>query len=403
MRIGVMGHGFMTWGGGIDFLRTVMSSMLHADDHVELHLLMPTRGPRIHALNAARRTYRSARAMFGRKGHSAHLADSHHLLEMVATLERPVDTHEIDIGASAIDRVSRRLSLHALIPAFSPLPQAFAIPWVGYLYDYQHRYYPELFTAKERARRDQAFARMLEHASTVIVNSRAVAEDAKQFNPGTRARVFALPFNAAPVPTWLKPGQSPAHRLGITKPYFIICNQFWKHKDHETAFDAFARFAVRHADVDLVCTGTTSDYRHPEHVPALLRRLAQDRITDRVHILGMVSKADQIELLKGSIALIQPTLFEGGPGGGAAYDAVSLGVRCVLSDIAVNREIADEPGISLFAARDAAALAQALDALASRPSSVDQRAEALTTQGHLRRAACGTQILAAVDYARAHR
>ena len=62
-------------------------------------------------------------------------------------------------------------------------------------------------------------------------------------------------------------------------------------------------------------------------------------ISERVHFLGHIPKFDQIGLLKGSIALVQPTLFEGGPGGGATYDAVSLGIPVLLSDIEVNQEI----------------------------------------------------------------
>lgn len=52
-----------------------------------------------------------------------------------------------------------------------------------------------------------------------------------------------------------------------------------------------------------------------------------------------IAKLDQIALLKKSIAVIQPTLFEGGPGGGASYDAISLGKPLIVSDIKVNQEI----------------------------------------------------------------
>jgi hypothetical protein len=42
-----------------------------------------------------------------------------------------------------------------------------------------------------------------------------------------------------------------------------------------------------------------------------------------------------------AIALVQPTLFEGGPGGGAVYNAIAMGTRCIISDIPVNKEIED--------------------------------------------------------------
>ena len=54
---------------------------------------------------------------------------------------------------------------------------------------------------------------------------------------------------------------------------------------------------------------------------------------------GLVPKEHQIEIMKRAIAVIQPSRFEGGPGGGSVYDATSLGVRSIVSDIPVNLEL----------------------------------------------------------------
>ncbi len=51
--------------------------------------------------------------------------------------------------------------------------------------------------------------------------------------------------------------------------------------------------------------------------------------------------------MRRAIALLQPTLFEGGPGGGAVADALALGVRCIVSDIETNLEIENEK-VSFF-------------------------------------------------------
>lgn len=403
MRIGILGHSFIDWGGGIDFLRMVVSSLHHSGEAVELHALVPTQGPRLAARRAMALTYRSAKWMIdGSARVAAPRPDTSHFADLSNSAEGPVGVHAIDLGVPSIAKAARKLSLDALIPAFAPLPTDFSTPWVGYLYDFQHRYFPQLFTPADGAKRDKQFATMLASARSVIVNARSVAADVVRFHPDSRARVFALPFGAAPHPDWLTPCKSPAAKFGIEKPYFIICNQFWTHKDHGTAFAAFARIASTHPDVDLVCTGATRDYRDAEYFPALQRALAHDRNTQRVHILGMVPKTDQIELVKGSIALIQPTLFEGGPGGGAVYDAVSLGVHCLVSDIAVNRELS-EPGISFFTAGDAASLAALLGTAIEHPRPAASDAGALRKRGRERRAACGIELLAAIRYARDHR
>ena len=56
------------------------------------------------------------------------------------------------------------------------------------------------------------------------------------------------------------------------------------------------------------------DSQFPQHYTNLLDLLEKLDIQSDVKILGHIPKLDQISLLKKSISLIQPTLFEGGPG-----------------------------------------------------------------------------------------
>src|SRR5690606_31986705 len=76
-----------------------------------------------------------------------------------------------------------------------------------------------------------------------------------------------------------------------------------------------------------------------------------------VHFLGLIAKSDQLALLRGCRALLQPTLFEGGPGGGSVYEAVGLGVPVIASDIAINREI-DRGSVTFFRAGNCDDLAE---------------------------------------------
>ena len=398
MRVGILGHGFIDWGGGIDFLRMLVSSLHHGGEPMELHALVPTNGPRLNALRFMQSGRRRAKALLGGARHVPAEPAPKHFAELADTAEQPILVHEIDIGNAAILKTARELSLDVLIPAMTALPSNFPIAWVGYIYDFQHRYFPNLFTPAERARRDLQFSTMLDNGRAVIVNARAVADDIARFYPDAAATVFALPFSAAPQRAWIEHTTSPTAKYGIHGRYFIICNQFWQHKDHRTAFDAYARFSSAHPDVELVCTGSTGDYRSPGYFAGLKQRILDQGVADRVHILGMVSKADQIALLKGAVSLIQPTLFEGGPGGGAVYDAVSLGVPCLVSDTAVNRELTD-PEVTFFPAGDADELARVMHESIER-SIETSSSERLVARGSERREACGRQLVAAIQCAR---
>jgi glycosyltransferase involved in cell wall biosynthesis len=125
--------------------------------------------------------------------------------------------------------------------------------------------------------------------------------------------------------------------------------------------------------------------------------LEKTGLKDRVKILGLIPKRDQIELLKHCCALIQPTLFEGGPGGGAVYDAFSLGVPALVSDIPVNRELPADESVRFFPAGDAAALAARMTEQLAKSPPQFERAELLAT-GRQRRLAAGEVLWSAIDF-----
>jgi len=143
---------------------------------------------------------------------------------------------------------------------------------------------------------------------------------------------------------------------------------------------------------------------------------AQQQVNDRIRALGttlltvqpgqqrtgggFASEADRAPLtMKDAVALVQSTLFEGGPGGGAVYDAVSLGAPSLVSDIAVNREI-DEPTVRFFRVRDPDDLAAAMERCLAGDVPARSTPEDLLVQGRIRRTACGRVLMQAAAMSR---
>lgn len=397
MRLGIMGHGFIEWGGGLDFLRLVCSSLRAADPALELHLLLPTKGPRLATRRVLRWGKRQVRRALGQPTLVAKVPGPSVVEEFIRSVPSGLMPHEIDLGSPAIARAASRLGLAGVLPSVQPLRLPPGLPWLGYIADYQHAHLPQYFSAEEVQARDRNFRAMLSAAPAVVVNARSVASDIQRFMPGLAARVVALPFSAAPHPAWFELGPPPLARYGIREPYFIISNQFWQHKDHLTAYRALARVREEHPQVQLVCTGETHDYRNPQHFPMLqeeARRLGLG--SDALHVLGLIPKLEQVALLRGALAVVQPTLFEGGPGGGSVFDAVALGVPAIVSDIPVNLEIS-EPLVRFFRASDPQALAEAMLEHLERPQPTRPQPQALTEAGHRRRVACGHVLLEGLE------
>jgi glycosyltransferase involved in cell wall biosynthesis len=291
--------------------------------------------------------------------------------------------------------VARAEQLACLLPSLRALPREVGA-WVGYIFDFQHRHLPQLFCAADRDARDARFAALAKSATHVVVNSRAVADDCRRFLGEGGATFVPLPFGAAPAPDWFGDEPERLAKYALPPRYFLVSNQFWTHKNHRVVFEALHKLAQapEAPDAAVVCTGSIVDARDQGYFPSLRRFLDDSGLAGRVRILDHIAKRDQIEIMKGALAVIQPTLFEGGPGGGAVYDAVSLGVPALVSDLPVNREI-DGLGFALrfFPPTDATALAGLmLDALRG-PAPARKDAATLLAEGRERWRAVGKVLV----------
>ena len=297
-------------------------------------------------------------------------------------------------------RILEQRSYDAILPfAVSP-GRRFPLPWVGYIPDLQHKHHPEFFSGKECAERDLQFTRLLRDAKAIVVNSRDAKRDIGRFYPGYDCAILDLPFAPILNPEWLaEPFQPAVSRYRLPERYFLISNQFWVHKSHATAFEALSRLDGDHTDVAIVCTGSTADYRHPEYFSRLQRRIADLGLQSRILILGRIPKHEQIQIMRGSVAVIQPTLFEGGPGGFAVYDAVCTGTPVILSDIPINREVEIGDGsVQFFPPGCADDLAETMRAALERRSPPSSNEE-LRCRSDLRAERLGSRLLEAIEYA----
>lgn len=235
--------------------------------------------------------------------------------------------------------IIKRLNIDCIFPV-TDYNMQINIPNIRYLYDCQHKYYPEYFSKEEIAERDKYFTEMCKHYC--IVNSHDTKNDLVKFYNADENKIFALPFTPKVNGDYLKDNSDLIQKYNLAPRFFLVSNQFWIHKDHPTIFRAFAKLLQedeRYNDVELVCTGEMTDYRRPKYIDELKALIDNLGIKNKVHLLGLIPKIEQIEIMKKAQAVVSATLFEGGPGGGSVWDACALGIRSIVSDIPVNLEI----------------------------------------------------------------
>ncbi len=346
-KIALLGKSFFLWGGGIDFLRYCANALVLKSYNypMKIFLLIPNDDLLVRIKNTLGPFKRVGMDIVNFRKPSFYHTSSIDRTMIVDTFNKIsseieiIFYHDSDQG---LRHCLKNIGADVVLPLPFSLGTSFEIPWLGYIPDLQHKYFPDFFSKRECNRRDQAFEKILQHARAIIVNSKAVRNDLNRFFDHHNCHIISLPFAPFPDKHWFELKDIDVRtKYKLPNKYFVISNQFWVHKDHKTAFEGLAYLGAAHNinDIHIVCTGKTQDYRFPHYFSELQKVIRDLGISNRVHFLGYIPKDEQIKILCNSLGVLQPTLFEGGPGGGAVYDAVAMGIPAIVSDIPVNLEI----------------------------------------------------------------
>lgn len=202
--------------------------------------------------------------------------------------------------------------------------------------DCQELIMPALFFKRELDGRKHVYNEIITAKSKVLFSSKAALNDFKRFYPNANNHFFVVNFAV----THPKFHHLPIHELiekyNINKRYFIIPNQFWVHKNHQVVLDAALILKNRGIDFYLVFTGKENDFRAPEYTQQLKEFVQQNKLNTHISFLGFIPREEQLTLMKYSIAIIQPSLFEGWST--VVEDAKAMNHWIILSDIAVHQE-----------------------------------------------------------------
>ena len=259
-----------------------------------------------------------------------------------------------------LESLVRQLSIDAVFPATASLGKSFPARWVGWVPDLQHVRLPGQFSDAERVARDAVIERLLADAPLVVTSSEDARRDVIEHFRCDAGRVAALPFCTAPENQWFDDDPAAVRaRYGVPAKFLMFPSQFWRHKNHRVLFEALRILRARGlGDVVAVCTGAQTDYRHPAHFSQLRSYLRAASIEDAVILPGLLPRAEQIQLMRGAAAVVQPSLFEGWSA--LLEDVRMLGKRAYASDIPVHRE-QDVADVTLFDPANAAQLADLIE------------------------------------------
>ena len=134
-------------------------------------------------------------------------------------------------------------------------------------------------------------------------------------------------------------------------------NQFWKHKNHKVVIDALIELSNEGLNIKVVCTGSSYDFRHPKYFGELQKYLKNTGQQKNFHVLGVLPKSHALSLMYHSMAVINPSFFEGWST--TVEEAKVFGKTILLSDILVHKEQNPNRGI-YFSPRSSIELAKVM-------------------------------------------
>lgn len=386
MRVAFQLFGGAGWLGGFHYLATLLSALHeHAPDDVEAVLLVPPKADS-HLVQRLR----------------PHL--SVEPVPLPPTEARSANARElVRRRAGYVEAVCRREGVDVVFQHAEWLGSRFGLPTVAWLGDFQHRVLPEMFGRRLAWRRELRFRTVLRSATLLYVLSKADKALGDAFYPRAAPKLRALPFAVGlGDDTWACDPVETRTCHGLPERFLLFPGQLWRHKNHLTVIDAVARLKAEGTAVTVACCGNPVDPRDPGHAPTVRARIRELGLDEQFRLLGLLSRPEVWALARASVAMINPSLYEGWST--PVEEAKSIGAPLVLSDLAVHRE--QRPAVAtFFEPRDPASLAGALGSVwqeqqpGPRPIAERRAAEELVS----RRRALAAGFVALVEEAAATR
>lgn len=210
---------------------------------------------------------------------------------------------------------------------------------INWIPDFQSLHYPNLFTGKQLLSEKNILNIVLKISDVIVLSSFDALKDLNFIKPKHSKKVEVVHFVSQPIHF------NSLNDIYSKRDFFYMPNQFWEHKNHITVFKAINELKKRKVNVLLICSGLIKDFRgRGAHLNLIYDYLDKNKLSNNIKILGTIPYEQVFQLISESIAVINPSFFEGWSS--TVEESKTMGKRIILSDIPVHRE--QNPRYSYF-------------------------------------------------------
>ncbi len=244
-----------------------------------------------------------------------------------------------------IDGILKQYSLDAVYPLQDyPVRTSTPAKLISWNADFQYKYYPEFFTRMQRMGRSQRTRLALKNTDNLVLSSEDARKDLEKFfKVRKEMNVHIYHFVSILEDMAQTDIEELKEKYRLPDRYFLVSNQFHPHKNHRILLLALLGLKGMGVKIHLAFTGKLPDADDSPYMAELHRIMDTNQLGDQISMLGVISRGDQLQLMRHSQAVLQPSLFEGWST--VIEDARSLQVPVVASSLAVNQEQLGEGGV----------------------------------------------------------
>lgn len=219
------------------------------------------------------------------------------------------------------------------------LPKSFLK--VGWVPDFQHVYLPSFFSTGELESRNKEFNRVAVTSNIVLLSSNDALQHYRSFFPSDlHGKVKVLKFVSQVDPRYFDFDEdflaNLLQKYEIKKDFYYIPNQVWIHKNHMVVLKAAKILVENGVECNFIFTGHNFDYRAPGLYKELEDYILSNNLSRNITFLGSVPYIDVMGFIRSSVAVINPSFFEGWSS--TVEECKSAGKGMILSDIPVHKE-----------------------------------------------------------------
>ncbi|MFL9481554.1 glycosyltransferase family 4 protein [Chitinophagaceae bacterium LWZ2-11] len=201
--------------------------------------------------------------------------------------------------------------------------------------DFQEYYYPQFIGKQETAKRESLHIKLIKQKSNFIFSSDDAQNDFFKIYSPKDCKTSVVKF-AVTHPDYASIDiEELRKKYKLKNKYFFTPNQFWPHKNHLTLLKAAKRVKEETGiGIQLVFSGKANP--NDPHVQTIHKYIADAGLSEDVVFLGFVDRKEQLCIMKNSLAVVQPSLFEGWST--VVEDAKAMGKFLILSELRVHKE-----------------------------------------------------------------